>query len=230
MHPRIDQLRLSKSIGSIPIYIINLNRRTDRLRRILGSIASYDGSIYRYKAIDTRDEADLAYARTLDINETNWHQWQRGIGGYGNRFSHIDLLTWICEHAGNEFFAVAEDDLDFISSHRASTFIRKSAKILKENQADVVILSGWDFKPKVSLEWGILPASQLSRCFCTLGTQLNVYSRQGAEKFLELANYHSGLHLDEAIARLQVSSHLTCLGFRRNPFSCYSSSSDVVYQ
>lgn len=228
---RISTIKCSDSNKDrdIPIYVINLNRRYDRLQKFILSTQAYSGSIYRYEAIDTLKFDDLSYAKSLDCDLKNWSCWERGLGGYGNRFSHIDLLSNICQQTGYKFFAVIEDDVNISSTSFLLKILESSKNALMDNASDVFVLSGWDYKPKQILEFSFLRRT-LARCYCTLGTQFNIYSLDGAISFLSLSNKHLGIHLDEVIARLQVSGELSCLGYMQNPFKCYISKSDVSYK
>jgi len=172
----------------------------------------------------------LVYAHGLDSDLLNWRSWQRGIGGYGNRFSHVDLLSQLV--AGQdcpEHFVILEDDIDLRSPAYVARVLRRLRRAMGILSADVAIMSGWDYMPKQVLPGQGFRFNPTSRCVCALGKQFNLYTLNGAKRFLGAADRHPGLHLDEAIARLQLAGDLLCIGLRRNPFSCFESRSDVAY-
>lgn len=213
-----------------PLFVINLRRRPDRLERILPSALTWPGEVWRYEAIDTSSQDELDYAQSLDCDLADWSVWQRGIGGYGNRFSHFDLLTSLLKTTNHSNFLVFEDDVDIPDPSGFLALARFALTSLIAKDADLFVLAGWDYRQKraLSVQDYFRPRGVWS-CQCTLATQCNLYSRRGAQKLIDLSPRYPGIHLDEVVARLQVSKDLFCVGLRRNPLRCFGSASDVDY-
>lgn len=213
-----------------PLFIINLERRPDRLERVLPNTMLWPGEVWRYEAIDAHSPDGLDYAQSLDCNLADWSVWQRGIGGYGNRLSHIDLLTSLLKATNYPGFLILEDDVDIPDPAGLAPLARLALASLIAKDADLFVFAGWDYKLKrpLSVQDLFLPRG-VWRCQCTLATQCNLYSRSGAQKLVDLSSRYPGIHLDELVASLQVSKDLLCIGRRRNPLRCFGSTSDVDY-
>jgi hypothetical protein len=234
LHPRLALIKPSGKEGEgpppPPLFIVNLQRRPDRLARLLSGTLHWPGEVWRYEAIDAHSDEGLVYAKSLDANLENWSVWQRGIGGYGNRFSHVDLLTTLLHASDYPHFMILEDDVELLDGAALNSLGRHVLALLKAKDADLFVCAGWDYKPKRALSVkDFFSPRGAWMCYCTLATQCNLYSRRGARRLVDLSSLHPGIHLDEVVARLQVSNQLFCVGLRRNPLRCFLSVSDVEY-
>lgn len=226
-HGRIT-LAKSHHNETIPIFVINLDRRTDRWSRIFKTLSHYDGRVYRYSALNAASQEDLTIAKELDENGICFKDWHSTMGGFCNRFSHIDLLGHIVNTCTMPHFAVIEDDIDIKKPLQFSKYVVDASKELDALQADCFVFSGWDYRPKTPLRRSLLrPGQRISRCECTLGTQLNVYTIAGARKLLSNADIVTWHNLDKAVADLQSAGILYCVGHFRNQFKSFLSHSDV---
>lgn len=229
-HPRITRLKHG-SVTVPPIYIINLVRRKDRLNRLLPKLSTYLGSVYLYKAIDTALDYELDYALGLDPTSTPLDSWQRGLGGYGNKMSHLDLLSYIAIKHDSYSSVVLEDDISFSSSLFLYKWIIKAEIDICKTNSDIALLSGWHYlQPKAR------PRDRLSHifppalCSCTIGTQFNLYRNDRLSNFLSLVPNYPSIHLDEVIANLQYDELISSISYRPFPFNTPYSPSDVNYE
>lgn len=93
-------------------YFINLDRSTDRLRRLRKMFREHGISSERFGAIDGRlvDLDDPRYKKRLTHLKTHFQTKPDLIGHLGCMLSHVEVLTRFLDDAQSEYCLVFEDD------------------------------------------------------------------------------------------------------------------------
>ena len=112
---------MSWDLDTIPKFLINLDKRQDRLKKFMNGtgvkdltmlkrISAVDGTTIN---IDTDNRVSIFTRYTITTNERRSHMELNTKGGVGCYISHVEIWRNFLEHYDSEVGLVLEDDLVF---------------------------------------------------------------------------------------------------------------------
>lgn len=214
---------MSEAIENLSIYLINLDRSTDRLLQATEEFKSKGLSFGRFSAVEGKTLSD-EYMGAIHKNQ-NWvlPLTPNEVGCYR---SHIDVLKYFLDHSDNEYAFICEDDIVL------DEYIKEGLKDIIANWPETcdmlkcfggVTMAGdtLDIIQSAHKNIEIIEPIKINA-----GGLCYVVSRKGAKKFIENMPFKRPFDIDHQII-WEHGCNIYQTNSLKNGLSCHSSQSNI---
>ena len=215
-------------IKQCPTYVINLDRRQDRLKTFQEKYSNIFSGFLRVSAIDGKTQDFTKYLKLFDIskksnrikNPYKNHQFKKGV--LGCSLSHYLLWTLMTQQENESemsYKLVLEDDIELCDN-----FIEKYNELLKvldkDDKWDVVYLGFTDYKNTndTMINNQLIKFSKDKRLHGG-GTFAYLIRKRGARKLVELANKYK---MQQAVDWFMIEQFDEVISYKCEPELIFS--------
>lgn len=178
------------------VYVINLNRRADRLAEFYRRYPFSEEGVTRFAAVDGRElAAGDSRLGLFAVNKWGTTEWPTGL--VGATLSHYEVWREVLRDPTIKRALVFEDDVRFSDSF-ADEWNTHISPLLPSSAFDVLYVGGRRKAKCTRHRAGVSPATPpafvrpVRSALCELQCHAYVVSRAGAAKLLEWAEYPRG--------------------------------------